>query len=61
MKKVSFLIAIFIMSLNQVKAQSDTLFYKDFNDESITSGGWVNELVSGPENCYWQIFSSSSI
>ena len=58
MKKVSFLIAIFIMSLNQVKAQSDTLFYKDFNDESITSGGWVNELVSGPENCYWQIFSS---
>lgn len=36
-----------------------TYLEKDFNDGSITSGGWLNYLVSGTANCEWEIFGTS--
>jgi hypothetical protein len=32
---------------------------KDFNDGSITSGGWINKLVFGTPNCEWTIFGNN--
>jgi hypothetical protein len=59
MKKGIFLILIFGFVI-QSKAQNDTIFNKDFNDQDIVSGGWSNELVSGSENCFWDIFVSAN-
>ncbi|TNE54125.1 MAG: DUF5017 domain-containing protein [Bacteroidetes bacterium] len=32
---------------------------KDFNDGSITSGGWLNYLVSGTDICKWTVFGTT--
>ena len=59
MKKGIILILTFAFVI-QSKAQNDTIFNKDFNDQDIASGGWSNQLVSGPENCFWDIFVSAN-
>ena len=59
MKKGIFLILIFGFVI-QSNAQNDTIFNKDFNDQDIVSGGWSNELVSGSQNCFWDIFVSAN-
>jgi hypothetical protein len=33
---------------------------KDFDDQSLTSGGWTNQLISGAASCAWGIFASSN-
>lgn len=33
---------------------------KNFDDNSVTSGGWTTQLVSGPSNCDWGIYEGSN-
>ena len=33
---------------------------KDFDDNSVTSGGWTSQLVTGPSNCDWGIYEGSN-
>jgi len=33
---------------------------KDFDDNSVTSGGWTTQLVSGPSNCDWGIYQGNN-
>ena len=33
---------------------------KNFDDNSVTSGGWTTQLVSGPSNCDWGIYVGSN-
>jgi hypothetical protein len=58
--KKGIILALTFGFVFQLKAQNDTLFNKDFNDQDIVSGGWSNELVSGSENCFWDIFISAN-
>ena len=38
----------------------DIIFIKNFDDNSVTSGGWITQLVSGPSNCDWGIYEGSN-
>jgi hypothetical protein len=39
---------------------NDLLLDKNFDDNSVTSGGWTTQLVSGPSNCDWGIYAGSN-
>lgn len=38
----------------------NTILSKDFDDQSVTSGGWMTQLVSGPSNCDWGIYAGTN-
>ena len=38
----------------------DIILSKNFDDNSVTSGGWITQLVSGPSNCDWGIYEGSN-
>ena len=38
----------------------NTILSKDFDDQSVTSGGWTTQLVSGPSNCDWGIYAGTN-
>ena len=59
-KKTTLILALIISIATLSNAQNDTIFNKDFNDQDISSGGWTSELVSGPDNCAWDIFISAN-
>lgn len=33
---------------------------KDFEDQSLTSGGWTSQLVSGANSCEWAIYAAAN-
>lgn len=37
-----------------------TILSKDFDDQSVTSGGWTTQLVSGPSHCDWGIYAGTN-
>jgi len=37
-----------------------TVLSKDFEDGSLTSGGWTSQTVSGSSSCDWGIYTSSN-
>jgi hypothetical protein len=59
-KKTTLILALIVSIATLSNAQNDTIFNKDFNDQDISSGGWTSELVSGPDNCAWDIFISEN-
>lgn len=44
----------------QGQGGSKIILIKDFDDNSVTSGGWLNQLVSGPTFCEWGIYSGTN-
>jgi hypothetical protein len=38
----------------------NVILSKDFDDNSIVSGGWTTQLVSGPSNCDWGIYQGTN-
>lgn len=53
-------IQLTIRNPNELNMTNAAPIIKNFNDGSLTSGGWTTQLVTGPTFTAWNIFSSSN-
>lgn len=48
------------LTLSGTRKEKCPLLTKNFDDQSVTSGGWTTQLVTGPLNCDWGLYISSN-
>mgnify|MGYP001420636714 CR=1 FL=1 len=48
------------VQLNGPRKVKCPIVYKDFNDQSLTSGGWTVQHISGPSYTEWSIFAATN-
>ena len=48
------------VSLNGTRNEVCPYVLKDFDDQSLTSGGWTTKLITGPVSCAWGIYAATN-
>lgn len=51
---------LIIRNPNELNMNGDAPVIKDFNDQSLTSGGWTTQHISGPSYTAWGIYAATN-
>ncbi|WP_170228027.1 DUF5689 domain-containing protein [Vicingus serpentipes] len=51
---------LLIRNPNELNMNGDAPLVKDFNDQSLTSGGWTTQHLAGPSYTAWGIFAATN-